>query len=346
MYQQQDNPAQYHGLLIPMAACLKDLPSHTQLSIAITRNGAVSFHGWSHENGAVISINNVHAAFETGSVTKAFTGHVLAQLVIENKVRLDDPIQSFLPFSLQGNPVITLQQLALHTSGLPRMPHDFEEQPYYDQDNPYKSYGEDALKDYLANKLRTDHVPGETFQYSNLGYGLLGYIIGCIEGKAFTEVVKERIFRPLQMEHSSFDVQAVKTTVVKGLDSTGNICNHWDSGILSGCIGIISTAHDLSRFAMMATDLHNAASNLQAQVTFSVEPSFKSNIGWGERSLMPENISMQGINGGSGGYGASMMVNRENNVSLVVLSNIAPQRYMEVVYPLNKALFVQLAGEH
>lgn len=344
MYQPNDNTAQYHSLLSPMTVALKGLPSCTQLSIAFIRDGAVSFHGWSHLNGAVAPTDNAHAAFEIGSVTKAFTGYVLAQLAVENKVRLEDPIQSFLPFSLRGNPAITLQQLALHTSGLPRMPHDFEEQPHYDQNNPYKSYGEDALKDYLVNKLKMDSVPGETFQYSNLGYGLLGYIIARIEGKAFTEVVKERLFGPLQMEHSSFDMQEIKTNVVKGLDRTGNICSHWDPGLFSGCIGIISTAKDLSRFVMMIADLQNAAGNLQSQVTFSIEPTFNTNIGWGERLLMPENISMQGINGGTAGYGASVMVNRQNSFSLVVLSNIAPQRYMEVIYPLNKALFVQLAG--
>jgi hypothetical protein len=72
----------------------------------------------------------------------------------------------------------------------------------------------------------------------------------------------------------------------------------------------------------------------------------KSNLGWGERAIMPENIRMQGINGGTGGYGASILVNREKDCSVVVLSNIWPWHYMEIIYPLGKELLIEASAEN
>jgi len=330
-------------IITRIADTIKDLPEQTELSITVIKNGKAGHYGMIKENGSVKQVNNSTSAFETGSVTKAFAGHILAQLVIEKKVDLDDPIRHFLPFTLLNNPPITLRQLALHTSGLQRMPHDFETQPNYDKDNPFKNYTEEQLATYFTQNLQLDSLPGEKHQYSNLGYGLLSYIISKIEGSPFASVVSKRIFEPLKMYHSAFDIREVKTNIVKGIDDKGAFCSHWDGGILDGCLGIISTAEDLSRFAMMATDVSDAAGNLQAQETFTIEPQLKSNLGWGERLIMPENIRMQGINGGTGGYGASILVNREMDCSVVLLSNIWPWRYMEIIYPLCKELLIEVS---
>jgi CubicO group peptidase (beta-lactamase class C family) len=334
----------YSKIIDKIANNIKDLPDQTQLSIAVIKKGKAGFYGMVKENGSVRQINNTTSAFEIGSVTKAFTGHILAQLVIEKKVNLDDPIQHFLPFTLLNNPLITLKQLAMHTSGLQRMPHDFETQSNYDEDNPFKNYTERLLTTYFTQNLKMDSLPGEKHLYSNLGFGLLSYIISKIEEIPFAKVVAKRIFEPLKMCHSTFDICEVKTNMVKGIDDKGIFCSHWDGGILDGCLGIISTIEDLSRFAIMAADMSDAAGNLQARETFSVEPQLKSKLGWGERLIMPENIRMQGINGGTGGYGASILLNREMNCSVVVLSNIWPWRYMEIIYPLNKELLIEASS--
>ena len=332
----------YSKIIGEIADNVKELPDKTELSFAVVKNGKADYYGMIKENGDINEINNNNSAFEIGSVTKAFTGNVLAQLAVEKKVDLDDPAQYFLPFPILNNPPITLRHLAMHTSGLQRMPHDFETQPNYDKDNPFRNYTEEQLAVYLAQNLRLDSLPGERHLYSNLGSGLLSYIISKIEGKPFAKIVAERIFGPLKMANSTFDVREVQTEIVKGIDEKGNFCAHWDGGILDGCLGIISTAEDLSRFAIMTSDLSDAASNLQAREAFSVDPHVKSNLGWGELLIPPENIHMQGINGGTGGYGASILVNREKNCSVVILSNIWPWRYMEIVYPQGKELFIEV----
>lgn len=335
----------YPKILNKIADTLTRLPDETQVSIALVRNKQVGYHGMIRQNGNIDKIDNYSSAFEIGSVTKAFTGNVLAQLIIEKKVDPNDHAQKYLPFPLLYSPSFTLKHLALHTSGLPRMPHDFDTQSNFDKANPFKNYTEDQLISYLTQNLRLDSQPGEKHLYSNLGAGLLSYIISKIERKPFAEIVRELIFIPLNMYHSTFDVREVQTEMVRGIDEKDNFCSNWDGGVLNGCLGIISTVEDLSRFAIMTCDCDNAAANLQATETFSINHLESCNLGWYERQVMPENIRMQGLNGGTGGYGASMLVNRKSNCAVILLSNISPGRYMELMYPLAKELFIEFSNE-
>jgi CubicO group peptidase (beta-lactamase class C family) len=322
---------------------IKDLPDETQVSVAAIKNGSIHYFGLIKEAGIVKEISNSSIAFEIGSVTKAFTGNILAQLVIEGRVHLDDLIQSYLPFPVLDSPLITLAQLAMHTSGLPRVPHDFHDQPNFTSSNPFKNYTQRQLATYFSNDLQLDSPPGEKYQYSNLGAGLLSYIISLVDGRTFEEIVAQRIFEPLKMIDSTFDVRELGAKIARGIDEKGNFCEHWDGGILVGCLGIISTAEDLAKFALASIDLSNSACNLQAQQTFDIEPNVKSNLGWQERVIVPENVRMQGINGGTGGYGASVLLNRDKNCAVVALTNISPWRYLDLIYPVNRGLIIQLS---
>ena len=323
--------------------CISAFPDQTQLALAVIRNGRVDYHGIRKDKNELRNINNASSAFEIGSVTKAFTGFILAQLATEKKVNLNDLAQRYLPFPLWNSPPVTLKHLAMHTSGLPGLPHDLEDLPGYDKDNPYKNYSEELLATYLTRDLRLESLPGEKFLYSNLGAGLLGYIISRVEGAPFAKVVNERIFQPLKMQHSTFDIVEAKTEIVKGINDKGDFCMHWDGGILNGSLGIISTVEDLSRFAIMICDPSNAAANMQAKEIFVLDENVSINLGWSQRLILPENILMQGINGGTGGYGASILINRDKNCAVIILSNIWPSHYMDTIYPLGKALLVELS---
>src|ERR1700722_15483129 len=85
---------------------IKYLPDQTQVAIAIVKNGRAGFYGLIKKENAIRPIDNCTSSFEIGSVTKAFTGNILAQLVLDGKVGLDNPIQRFLPFQLLDNPPI------------------------------------------------------------------------------------------------------------------------------------------------------------------------------------------------------------------------------------------------
>jgi len=123
-----------------------------------------------------------NTVFEIGSISKVFTSTVLAQLVQEGKVSLDDPAQKYLPATVHlptrnGKP-ITLGNLAMQNSGLPRMPTNFKPA---DAANPYADYTVQQMYDFLSS-YQLPRDPGAEFEYSNLGVGLLGHILSRVTG--------------------------------------------------------------------------------------------------------------------------------------------------------------------
>ena len=114
--------------------------------------------------------------YEIGSITKGFTGILLGDMLERGLLKLDTPIQDLLPPSVKLQVVddqpITLQLLATHTSGLPRLPSNLAPK---DPLNPYVDYTDKKLFKFL-NGYKPPRPPGES-EYSNLGFALLGQLI-------------------------------------------------------------------------------------------------------------------------------------------------------------------------
>src|SRR5688572_16480680 len=115
--------------------------------------------------------------FDIGSITKLFTALLLADLVTRGQVTLDDPVARYLPEAVRvpernGRP-ITLVDLATHTSGLPLRPGNLVSNA---ADNKYAGYTTDLLYQYVADAPLT-RDPGSAYEYSNVGYGLLGHAV-------------------------------------------------------------------------------------------------------------------------------------------------------------------------
>ncbi|UFQ19797.1 MULTISPECIES: serine hydrolase domain-containing protein [Streptomyces] len=147
--------------------------------------------------------------FEIGSLTKTFTGLLLAEMVARGEVAYNDPISRFLPRfatpGLRGSP-ITLLHLATHTSGLPRLPPGLlrKSVPTWFS-NPYACFSSDALLDALA-RTRPRAAPGVRVHYSNYGVGLLGELLVRAAhgpGGAFATLVAERVLDPLGLTRTS-----------------------------------------------------------------------------------------------------------------------------------------------
>ena len=123
------------------------------------------------------------SVFEIGSITKTFTATVLSDMVRRGEVRLSDPLAGLLPAgvsvpSLKGRQ-ITLEDLATHTSGLPRNPSNLDS---LDPDNPYADYTADQLYKFLGGYTLT-RDPGSKWEYSNVGFGLLGHALALSPGR-------------------------------------------------------------------------------------------------------------------------------------------------------------------
>jgi len=295
--------------------------NQTQLSIAIIKNGQPEFYGVKIENDTLFSVENKDQVFEIGSISKVFTATLLADLSLEGKLKLNDPASKYLPYKLKTDPLFTLTQLSNHSSGLPRLPDNLVLSEV-DMANPYKDYGEEKLRKYLTEQLELIQDPDLKFDYSNLGVGLLGYILTRIDSSSYEEMIQRRITQPLQMESTTVEREKVMNQLVKGLDVDGTETPNWDLNVLQGAGAILSSIQDLTKFALAQFNPANKVLVLTQKKTFSITPYDKAiGLGW-----MIENKKVGKWllhSGGTGGYTSYITLNLEKKNAVIILSNVS-----------------------
>jgi CubicO group peptidase (beta-lactamase class C family) len=195
--------------------------------------------------------------YEIASVTKTFAATLLAQAVLSGRVTLDTPVAQLLPdFKIpsRDGKEITLGELATQHSGLPLMPSNFLPK---DPANPMADYDTAQLKTFLA-EYELSRDPGASYEYSNLGFGLLGYALAQLNHTTYRAITDEEILKPLGMTMSSTAfTEAMRTHLAPGHLSTGEAAKNWDhSDALAGAGAIRSTANDMLRYlkANMGTE--------------------------------------------------------------------------------------------
>jgi D-alanyl-D-alanine-carboxypeptidase/D-alanyl-D-alanine-endopeptidase len=175
--------------------------------------------------------------FEIGSITKTFTGMLLADMVIRGEVRLDQPVEELLPEGVsmpqRNGRQITLLDLATHTSGLPRLPDNM---PMSDPTNPYADYSEEMMFEFLNGYELTRDI-GSQLAYSNLAVGLLGHALGRVHGGGYGAALQERLLQPLGMASTGMEFSPdMLKRAVKGHDQGGQVTPFWDLPTLAGAI--------------------------------------------------------------------------------------------------------------
>jgi D-alanyl-D-alanine-carboxypeptidase/D-alanyl-D-alanine-endopeptidase len=280
--------------------------------------------------------------YEIGSITKVFTATILADMAEHKEIALTDPVAKYLPANASvpryEGTAITLLDLVTQCSGLPRMPANFSPK---DPTNPYKDYTPNLMLAFLAG-YQLPHKPGEKFEYSNLGIGLLGYALAHRAGTDYETLVKKRLLTPLQMNDSGMTLTpAMKARLAPGHDADGEPAANWDFDALAGAGALRSSVNDMLRF--LRANLGMGAPELQPAFTLAqkaVRPvSELGQIGlvW---PILPDGKTTW-HNGGTGGYRSMLALNREKRQGVVVLCNTAN----EAVTPLGFALLKLLAGE-
>lgn len=253
--------------------------------------------------------------FQIGSVTKVFTGLLLATYVVDGTVALDDPVGALVD-DLAG-PVrdVTLEQLATHTSGLPRIPQELWSRALSRHPDPYGDIDHEALVRSLAStRLRRRRRPA----YSNLGAGLLGHALAVRAGSPYAELVRERVAGPL----------GLRTT---GVDPEGGLPGHrrrgrpraqaWTFDALAGCGALWSTLADLQRF--LAAQLEPPPGPLGDAIRLSQEPRVPGArmdhcLGW--LRLHGRDGVLLWHNGGTAGYRSFVGVDPDHRVAVAALT--------------------------
>jgi serine-type D-Ala-D-Ala carboxypeptidase/endopeptidase len=191
---------------------------------------------------------DVDTVYEIGSVTKTFTATLFAQALLSGRVTFDTPVAQLLPdFKIpsRGGKMITLGALATQHSGLPRMPSNFLPN---DSTNPYADYDAKKLKAFLT-EYELSRDPDVAYEYSNLGFGLLGYALARLNHATYRTITEEEILKPLGMTMSSTAfTDAMRAHLAPGHLYTGEAAKNWDFDALAGAGAIRSTANDMLRY--------------------------------------------------------------------------------------------------
>lgn len=270
-----------------------------------------------------------HTRFQIGSISKSFTGAVLAQLADQGRVDLGAPVTSYLPwFQVSSSfPEITVRHLLHHTSGL--------------------ITGGDTLPDaraqvFALRDTETGAAPGERFHYSNVGYALLGLIVEAVTGRTLADVIGEQLLEPLGMNESTAQItHADHEALAIGYQALHNdrlllpgdelIPATWvETAVADG--NVAATAADLGRYARML--LGQGRLDGRQVLTPGAFGRFTGDLAAGGEPSPQQSWYALGINteqidgnaclthgGGMVGYASFLAVDFDAGLGVVALSN-------------------------
>jgi len=312
------------------AATLGDLAPATGGGVTI---GVVS-HGtrlvWTYGAAKVDSV------FEIGSISKTFTGLILAQMAAQNKVKLDEPVRALLPAGTVAAPgsggEITLLDLSAQRSGLPRLPDNLKPA---DEANPYADYDVKALYAYVA--AHGVALPAKPeFGYSNLGVGLLGQALAERAHTTYEALLKKQVTGPLGMRDTVITIPAaLRPRFIEGHDGEHKPAHAWDIPALAGAGAIRATAGDMLTYleAQLHPDHVPATVRSSAEgktLAAAIAASHQIHGEAGSRSHIALNWFHDDTtgcfwhNGATGGYSAFAIFCPDRDFAVVVLSNTSP----------------------
>jgi CubicO group peptidase (beta-lactamase class C family) len=197
--------------------------------------------------------------YEIGSITKVFTGILLADRVKAGVVKLDDPAQQHLPdgwtMPRRDDRDITLLHLATHTSGLPKMSNGFLAVAIAHLEDPFAHFDEAALKKGLPETKLLCAI-GARQEYSNVGVGLLGHALAhTSKAENYETLLSERVLKPLGLDDTAITLSgAQKMRVIPGHSSKGKRQLNWDFATCAACGALKSTVGDLLKFVKINAD--------------------------------------------------------------------------------------------
>ena len=300
------------------------------LVVGVRRAGVSQVHDYGKvETPAGERVPDGRTLFEIGSVTKTFTGVLLAEAVARGEVKLDDPITKHLPADLMLKPhaegVPTLLDFATHRSGLPVQPPDLAVTALLagNPGNPYSGYDRAALAKTLAG-LKPD-APGQKGVYSNLGAGLLGHaLVNAAKADSFNALVQERIAKPLKLRDTTEAPDGEqRSRLARGHDAAGDPVEPWDFASLGACGCLRSSADDLLRYA--AANLGEDATPLTPALLAAQKPQRdeggprKIGLFWVRMPLPGRDDVLVWHNGGTGGYRTMLLLLPATKTAVVVL---------------------------
>ena len=328
--------------------------SNSSISIPIVV-GVVSPEGTQVSGyGNMSSFNSTevdeNTVFDVASISKTFVAIILADMVNQGLVNLDDPIEKYLPVdnltvpSYKGHK-ITLEDLATHTSGLPDFPKGWVRN---------HSYTTQQVYDFVSNTTLSSK-PGTKANYSDIGMGLLGHILSLRAGVSFDQLVKDRILNVLAMDSTGIRMNTSGVSVpedIKSRYATGHIAGkefnlEFVPETIESAGAMYSSTNDLLKYLSANIGLIQTKINDSIQETLLIRHSFgqtsenkslKDYIGLGWTVTTDFGKEVIWHTGSIDGYTSIIGFNPSKQIGLVILcgcnyNDFSSQEMINLVIP-------------
>lgn len=264
-------------------------------------------------------------AFEIGSVTKTMTSALLADLILQGKASLEDPIANYLPEgtvvpSFEGKPIL-IKHLVTHTSGLPVVP-DFG--TALNMDNPYARVDEASLLKTLAS-TKLSRAPGSQFEYSNYAMMLLTSIVANRAGSDFETLLRDRLFTPVGMGNSYINKKPDAVKPAQGHTPNTRETSAWTFKTnAAGVGGVRSTLDDMVNYLQAQLGKTESAISPALKLTqqeIQTQANNKMAMNWMLAPLDAHKVHLH--EGGTGGFSTFVAFDLETKRGVVILSDTA-----------------------
>lgn len=337
---QQQPPDDLKPVIEPLDKAATEMakdPKAASFTLGLVRkSGLIWTKSYGYADIATQRPATADTVYRIGSITKQFTALMLLQLEHEGKVHFSDPVEKYFPEihlvqnGYKNAAPITLWQLASHTSGLATEPE------------PMQTYMKGALEDWEKTLIaalphtKFEYEPGTRFNYSNIGYAVLGAALARAARQPYIDYVKQKILLPLGMTHSDF----VATPEVRRHLATGYdilIAGHWDEetpvkelagrGYKVPNGGLFSTVGDLARFVAFEmlggpdSVLPRKELEENAQRIVTTDRSMTRGRGIGSTLILLSSHVFIGHSGGVSGYSGTAFFQPDAETGLIILRN-------------------------
>ena len=262
--------------------------------------------------------------FEIGSITKTFTAALLAEMVGQGEVKLDDPVAKYLPKEIRvperGGRKITLLDLATHTSGLPGLPANIHPK---DMSNPYADYSVEMLDEFLSAYSLPRDI-GSKYEYSAVGMALLGRALGNRLGMGWEQAVTKRILKPLGMRSTAATMTPDELgRLASGHDENGKRVSNWEIPTLPAMGALHSSANDMLKY-LIANMMSGSAPlgpilNGTHMPRVVMDEETKVGLAWQTGHASNRTIIWHG--GETGGYRSLIAFDPTKRIGVIVLCN-------------------------
>jgi CubicO group peptidase (beta-lactamase class C family) len=314
------------------------------LAVAVARNGRIVWEegfGWADVERKIPA--DAHTPYSLASISKPITATALMILVERGRVNLDKPVNDYLGAvkvraHVGDAATATVRRVANHSSGLP-----LHYQFFY-EDEPYRVPPRDETIRRYGNLIAQ---PGERYTYSNLGYGILDYVISRASGRPYAAFLLDEVLTPLGMSHSAAGVPAAfKDRQAVRYGAANQPLPFYDFDHPGGS-AVFASAHDLATFGMFHLKnrlpgrpiLTNRSIDEMHRGTATISPGSGYGIGWRIDSGQSGRPVIS-HSGSMGGVSTRLLLYPRENIAIVTLCNSSTTLSGEIAREIARVLGV------